>query len=130
MGKGFPTKIYIPRKGIEMSDAKVRKAVVTTAEVQAALVKYNTLRGDLAGLSAPETQEFDKGFRGKGFATYNTDGTVERTWETKDEALSFYSTWAQVAGEVVKLQAFKANAPKKVAAKVVKGSEEGDAKTA
>jgi hypothetical protein len=113
-----------------MSDAKVRKAVVTTAEVQAALDGYNNARATLAGLETPDAQEFDKGFRGKGFATYNADGSVERSWETKDEALGFYSTWTEVAQEVVTLQAFKANAPKKVAAKVVQGSEEGDAKKA
>lgn len=117
-----------------MSDAKVRKAVVTTVQVQDALAAYNITRGNLAGLEISEVQEFDKGFRGKGFATYNQDGSVERSWETKDEALSFYSTWTEVAQEVVTLQAFKANtpvkAPRKVAAKVSDGSAEGDAKNA
>jgi hypothetical protein len=127
MGKRFLA--YIPRKGIEMSE-NTRKAVVTTAQVQEALKNYNSVRANLAGLETPDAQEFDKGARGKGFATYNADGSVDRPWETKDEALSFYSTWTQVANDVIKLQAFKANAPKKVAAKVVKGSEEGDAKSA
>lgn len=113
-----------------MSDAKVRKAVVTTAQVQDALAAYNNVRANLAGLETPDAQEFDKGFRGKGFATYNSDGSVERSWDTKDDALSFYSTWTEVANEVVKLQALKSSAPKKVPAKVVKGSEEGDAKNA
>lgn len=91
-----------------MSDA-TRKAVVTTAQVQAALDNYMVTRGQLAGLKAPETQEFDKGARGKGFATYDADGNVVTSWETKEAALGFYVAWVQVAGEVVTLQAIAKN---------------------
>lgn len=94
-----------------MSDA-TRKAVVTTAQVQAALASYLKVRADLAGLKAPEVQEFDKGHRGKGFATYDAQGAVLSTWETKDAALAFYSSWVAVSAEVITLQTFKANAPK------------------
>ncbi len=116
--------------------AAARKAVVTTAQVQEALNIYLSVRANLAGLETPDVQQFDKGFRGKGFATYDADNNVVSNWETKDEALSFYSTWRSVANEVVQLQAFAANkteapvkAPRKVAAKVSEGSQEGDAKT-
>lgn len=117
-----------------MSDT-TRKAVVTTAQVQAAVKEYTTAIAEISGQDRVE-MDFDKGFRGKGFATYDGE-TVVKTFDTKEQALDFYATWVKVAGEVVTLiaerkareaEAEKAapKAPRKVAAKVVEGSQEGD----
>lgn len=75
-----------------MSDA-ARKAVITTAQVQAALQAVN----DNYRTIHPEWKntEFDKGARGKGFAEYAQDGTVVRTFETKEDAYVHYSTFAE-----------------------------------
>ena len=114
-----------------MSDVKTRKAVVTTAQVQAAVDQYRKVQAELGGVEVPAL-EFDKGSRGmKPFAVYNGNTPV-REFDTKDEALSFYTTWVAVAGEVLTMQAAKAaetpiKAPRNVAAKVVEGSQEGDA---
>jgi hypothetical protein len=76
-----------------------RKAVVTTAQVQEALNAYNDLRGKI-GLSVTE-KEFDKGARGKGFATYDEKGVQVRVFETKEEALMGYRAWHTVVSEVL-----------------------------
>lgn len=86
-----------------MSEA-TRKAVVTTAQVQAALNSYTTVLGELSGLPT-ETLEFDKGARGKGFAVYNKAGDVVDTFETKEDAYVKFTNWVTVAEEVVKIQA-------------------------
>ncbi len=123
-----------------MSEA-TRKAVVTTAMVQEALNSYAVSVGDITG-NKPEL-EFDKGFRGKGFAVYSGE-TVVKSFETKEQARDFYLNWTIVAGEVLTLiadrklaeiQAEKPSetapkAPRKVAAKKVAGSDEGDSQTA
>lgn len=113
---------------------KIRKAVVTTAEVQEALSEYLRVRAELSGTEQSEALEFDKGARGKGFATYDSSGTAVKTWETKEEAREFYATWTRVASEVLSAIADRARReteekkaqPRKVAAKVVEGSQEGD----
>ncbi len=86
-----------------MSETKTRKAVVTTAEVQNAVENYTATRASLTGQDVDKL-EFDKGARGKGFATYDASGTVVAVWETKEDALSFYGTWVKVATEVLSLQ--------------------------
>lgn len=75
-----------------------RKAVVTTAQVQEALSSYLTVRKEL-GFTV-ETLEFDKGFRGKGFAVYSGE-TVVTSFETKEEAFTHYSRYAEIAAEVL-----------------------------
>ncbi len=86
-----------------MSETKARKAVVTTAEVQNAVNNYTATRATLTGQDA-ESLEFDKGARGKGFATYDASGAVVASWETQEDALSFYGTWVKGATEVLSLQ--------------------------
>ncbi len=108
-----------------MSETKTRKAVVTTAEVQEGLSLYLATREAISGAKA-EKQEFDKGARGKGFATYDASGAVVKTWETKEEALSFYAGWVEVAKDVLAMQQTR----KPEAAKVAEGSQEGDSKAA
>lgn len=117
-----------------MSDVKTRKAVVTTAQVQAAIEEYRTVRSELSGAESVAV-EFDKGNRGgKAFAVWNGN-TMVQEFDTKDEALSFYQNWTFVAKEVVTLIAERkalevtesaVKAPRKVAAKVVEGSATGD----
>ncbi len=99
-----------------MSETKTRKAVVTTAEVQTAVNNYTATRATLTGKDA-EVLEFDKGARGKGFATYDAAGAVVANWETKEDALSFYGTWVKVATEVLSLQQTRKPETKKPAEK-------------
>lgn len=65
-----------------------RKAVVTTAQVQAAFDRYKAahkvIGTDLDG------SEFDKGARGKGFAEYDAQGAVSRSFDSKEDALTHY----------------------------------------
>lgn len=119
-----------------MSDTtKTRKAVVTTAQVQQAVNDYTQVVSEISGQDRVEL-DFDKGFRGKGFAVYNGENVVT-TFDTKEDALDFYADWVKVAKDVVvmiadrKLREAEAGktapkAPRKVAAKVVEGSQEGD----
>ena len=120
-----------------MSENTARKAVVTTAQVQEKVNLYAEVRKEIAGLEKVETFEFDKGMRGKGFATYDSDGNVVETFEGKEEALTFYNTWINAAWQIKNLietkvakEATSAKAPRKVAAKVAEGSQEGDSKAA
>lgn len=66
-----------------------RKAVVTTAQVVEAFDRYKTalqvIGTDITG------HEFDKGFRGRGFAQYDSNGGVVETFETKNDALDTYA---------------------------------------
>jgi hypothetical protein len=75
-----------------------RKAVVTTAQVQAALAEYLKIRKE-NGVD-DGALEFDKGFRGKGFATYKGNEVVA-SFETKEEAFLHYSKWVEVAKEIL-----------------------------
>lgn len=77
---------------------KIRKAVVTTAQVATALEEWKTTRKAL-GLDVSDV-EFDKGFRGKGFALYQGDKIVE-TFETKEDAFLKFSTYVEVAKEIM-----------------------------
>lgn len=115
-----------------MSDTtKTRKAVVTTAQVQEAVNDYTLTVSEISG-EERLSLDFDKGFRGKGFAVYGGESVVA-TFETKEEALDFYGNWVKVAKDVVTMIADRKarettapKAPRKVAAKVVEGSQEGD----
>lgn len=117
-----------------MSENKTRKAVVTTAQVQAALDDMNILRSEI-GLPVGGTV-FDKGLRGKGFAVY-ADGSdtaaAVTSYETKEDALREFSAFVEIGNIILgasNVKVVKPAAPKKVAAKVAEGSQEGDAKTA
>lgn len=81
-----------------------RKAVVTTAQVQAAINRYETVKAELSGTPAVGLV-FDKGARGKGFALYDPKDVVVNTFETKEEALLHFTRWVEVAEEIVLLQA-------------------------
>lgn len=66
-----------------------RKAVVTTAEVVAAFDRYKTALS-VIGEDLSE-HEFDKGFRGRGFAQYDSNGDVVESFDTKEAALTKYN---------------------------------------
>lgn len=66
-----------------------RKAVVTTAEVVVAFDRYKTALS-VIGQDITE-HEFDKGFRGRGFAQYDSNGGVVENFETKEAALTKYN---------------------------------------
>jgi hypothetical protein len=84
-----------------------RKAVITTAQVREALAEYLKIRLENGVAEAtPGSLEFDKGMRGKGFATYKGNDVVAQ-FETKEEAYSFYKTWSDVALEVLEMMANK-----------------------
>lgn len=74
-----------------MSDT-ARKAVITTAQVQEALDRVNANYKTLY----PEwlSYEFDKGHRGRGFAQYNPDGSIVRSFDTKEDALGYFTSYA------------------------------------
>lgn len=96
-----------------MSD---RKAVVTTVQVQDALSKVN----DNYKFVLPDWKdtEFDKGARGKGFAEYDQSGSVIRSFDTKEDALKFYTQFAAgQASMMVYLPKSDEKAPRKAAAK-------------
>jgi hypothetical protein len=136
-----------------MTDTKVRKAVVTTAQVNDALSAYVKLYSEVSGQESPAL-ELDRGPRGgQPFAVYvKGSDTIVKGFDTKDSALAFYSNYVDVAQEILgalvardlisesdlrkesneadKPAEKAAAAPRKVAAKVVQGSAEGDAKKA
>lgn len=137
-----------------MSDTKVRKAVVTTAQVNDALGAYVKLYSEVSGQESPAL-ELDRGPRGgQPFAVYvKGSDTIVKGFDTKDSALAFYSNYVDVATEILgalvarnlitesdlrkseESEAEKpaekpATAPRKVAAKVAKDSAEGDAQKA
>lgn len=88
-----------------MSEA-TRKAVVTLAQVNSAFAEYVTVKGllgeDMTGHS------FDRGNRGKGFAHYDQSDSTVRTFDTKEDALTFYGRYVEVAREVMDALGFKA----------------------
>lgn len=77
-----------------MSETTTRKAVVTTVQVQAAFANYVAALVKI-GDSGSVDNEFDKGFRGRGFAEYNAKGEVVRSFDTKEDALTYYSLLAE-----------------------------------
>lgn len=76
-----------------------RKAVVTTAEVQAVLRAVNENYRQFVP-DYPMT-EFDRGGRHGGFAEYGVNDTIVRTFTTKDEALSFYTAFLEGMNAVI-----------------------------
>lgn len=81
-----------------MSD-NTRKAVVTLAQVQEAFASYREIRGLMGDSLTGHT--FDRGMRGKGFAQYDATDSLVRTFDTKEEALTFYGRYAEIAREVM-----------------------------
>ena len=75
-----------------------RKAVVTLAQVAEAFASYVKVKGIIGDSLAGHT--FDRGNRGKGFAQYDSTDRAVRTFETKEDALTFYSRYVEVATEV------------------------------
>lgn len=100
-----------------MSDTETtRKAVVTTEAVREALTSYLAVRKEIGFEDGK--YEFDKGARGKGFAVYDETGVVKVVFETKENALTFFTRWTEVAQEVLsKVNEVKATvkAPSKTA---------------
>jgi hypothetical protein len=47
--------------------------------------------------------EFDKGARGKGFATYDPSGNVIEQYDTKEDAYVKFTNWVTVAEQVLSL---------------------------
>jgi hypothetical protein len=80
-------------KGIIMSETTTRKAVVTTDQVREAFASY-VLGFKKIGQDITKN-EFDKGLRGRGFAEYDGKGEVIRSFDTKDDALTFYGFTAK-----------------------------------
>lgn len=111
-----------------MSD---RKAVITTAQVQSALDDMNNLRREI-GLPVTGTV-FDKGARGKGFATY-VDGSDTapsvQYFDTKEAAYILFSTFVEVGNTILgasNVQVVKpepAKAPAKTASKTAEKPSE------
>lgn len=85
-----------------MPETATRKAVVTTETVREALVKYLETRKTIGFEDGK--YEFDKGARGKGFALYNEKGEVVVFFETKENALVFFTRWTEVANEILAKQ--------------------------
>lgn len=86
-----------------MSDS-TRKAVITTAQVQESLADFLKVLSEASGKPV-ETIEFDKGARGKGFATYRADGSVVDTFETKEDAYVKFYNFAEAGRQVLSLVA-------------------------
>ena len=84
-----------------MSDT-TRKAVVTTAQVQEALSAFTKVLSEASGKPV-EVIEFDKGARGKGYATYRADGSVVETFTTKEDAYVKFHNFAEGARQVMDL---------------------------
>ena len=82
-----------------MSETKIRKAVVTLADVQIAFAAYAGVKAEIG--SPVSGHSFDKGPRGRGFAEYDATDDIVRTFDGKEDALTFYSRYAEVAREVI-----------------------------
>jgi hypothetical protein len=82
-----------------MSESKVRKAVVTLAQVQTAFSAYAGVKAEIG--TPVSGHSFDKGPRGRGFAEYDAADSIVRTFEGKEDALTFYSRYTEVAREVI-----------------------------
>lgn len=99
-----------------MSD---RKAVITTAQVQEALEEMNKLRSEI-GLPVGGTV-FDKGARGKGFATYTDKDVLVESFSDKESAYVKFTQFVEVGNIVlgaahVKVVKPAAKAPEKASA--------------
>lgn len=101
-----------------MSETTTRKAVVTTAQVTAAFDSYKgafaVIGQDISG------HEFDKGFRGRGFAEYDSKGNVVRSFDTKEDALTTYSLTAAGMWTVIHAAKLEKDETPEVAEKVTK----------
>lgn len=75
-----------------------RKAVVTLAQVSEAFGEYVKIKGIIGDSLTGHT--FDRGNRGKGFAQYDQGDNTVRTFDTKEDALTFYGRYVEVAREV------------------------------
>jgi hypothetical protein len=76
-----------------------RKAVVTIAQVSEAFADYAEIRKFIGQPVAAHS--FDKGPRGKGFAQYDGNDSVVRLFDSKEDALTFYGRYVEVAREVM-----------------------------
>lgn len=92
-----------------------RKAVVTTAQVRDAFASYASALVKV-GQESVVDHEFDKGLRGRGFAEYDGNGNIVQSFETKDDALNYYSLIAK--GMWIVLDAQESAKPAKTPAKV------------
>lgn len=82
-----------------MNAEKARKAVVTLAQVQEAFSLYQAVKADMG--TPILGHAFDRGNRGKGFAEYDHNDSVVRSFDTKEEAHTFYARYAEIAREVM-----------------------------
>lgn len=103
-----------------------RKRITTLAEVTEAFNAYRDLKvsigADVSGHS------FDRGLRGKGYAEYNAADTIVRTFDGKDEALSFYSRYVEVAREIMSAIGYRAdNSNAEALESVPEGTDKGEA---
>ena len=78
---------------------KARKTVVTLEMVRTAFAAYAVVKSQI-GMDVSD-HSFDRGARGKGFAEYDGTDRVVRTFDSKDDALVFYSRYVDVASEVL-----------------------------
>ena len=76
-----------------------RKAVVTLAQVSEAFAEYAEIRKAIG--SPVDGHSFDKGARGKGFAQYDDKDNIVRSFESKEDGLTFYGRYVEVAREVM-----------------------------
>lgn len=104
-----------------MSD-HIRKAVITLNQVQAAFLAYQTVRTAMGDDITGHT--FDRGARGKGFAQYDTTDAVVRTFDSKEDALSHYGRYTDVAREVMEVFSVGLYAPAEEAESAEEAQEE------
>lgn len=76
-----------------------RKAVVTLAQVGEAFAAYLAVKADMGQPITGHT--FDRGNRGRGFAEYDSNDSTVRTFDTKEEAHTFYGRYSEIAREVM-----------------------------
>lgn len=76
-----------------------RKAVVTLAQVSEAFAEYAEVRKAIG--SPVDGHSFDKGARGKGFAQYDDKDNIVRSFESKEDGLTFYGRYVEVAREIM-----------------------------
>lgn len=78
---------------------KTRKTVVTLEMVRTAFAAYAAIKAQIG--TNVSNHSFDRGARGKGFAEYDATDHVVRTFDSKEDALTFYSRYVDVASEVL-----------------------------
>lgn len=76
-----------------------RKAIVSLDAVREAFASYASVREEIGLPTTGHT--FDRGARGKGYAQYNSADMIVRTFDTKEDALTFYSRYSEVAREIL-----------------------------